>query len=408
MRSRHVAGACLAGFIAAFAINAPAYAAAPTLTGPTHVVGYSKVTLTGTTTPGATVQLWENATLFAENGTNLEPSPDYGPEFGEVTTKADGAGKFTLHRQMDSGFWFAVHVGAEASKPVKVDIQQEPEFTITPGAANGTASVVVVANPGQPGLPATVARKTGSSTWTTVASGNVDAVGTSAQFSASLTGQPGGSQVYRATVGGDASNGVLTGFTERTITVAGPATPTTPPTTTPTTPPTTKPTTPPTTKPTTPPTKPTTPPATTKPPTPKPTTPPKPAPVPVPKAGWVQFTKAVYNPAGVDNGTTKSLNNEYVRLTNKTKKTLNLKNWTVRDKAGHVYKFTSTFYLGAGKSVVLHTGKGTNNSANKYWGRKGKSGYIWNNGGDTAYVRSYTGATIDSCKWGKGKGSTNC
>ena len=32
--------------------------------------------------------------------------------------------------------------------------------------------------------------------------------------------------------------------------------------------------------------------------------------------------------------------------------------WTVRDAAGHVYKF-GTLRLGAGKQAIIHTGKGT-------------------------------------------------
>jgi hypothetical protein len=55
-------------------------------------------------------------------------------------------------------------------------------------------------------------------------------------------------------------------------------------------------------------------------------------------------------------------------------------------------------------NVYVHTGSGTNNATNRYWG---KSGYIWNNGGDTATLRA--GAkTIDSCKWTSDKKVTNC
>jgi hypothetical protein len=55
--------------------------------------------------------------------------------------------------------------------------------------------------------------------------------------------------------------------------------------------------------------------------------------------------------------------------------------------------------------VTLRTGKGTNTSSTRYWGRKG---YVWNNTGDTAYLRSSTNKTIDTCGWGKGKGYTSC
>jgi hypothetical protein len=41
----------------------------------------------------------------------------------------------------------------------------------------------------------------------------------------------------------------------------------------------------------------------------------------------------------------------------------------------------------------------------RYWGSKG---YVWNNGGDTAYLRDATNKAIDSCRWTKDKGTTYC
>ena len=38
--------------------------------------------------------------------------------------------------------------------------------------------------------------------------------------------------------------------------------------------------------------------------------------------------------------------------------THSISGWTVRDAAGHVYKF-GTLRLGAGKQAIVHTGKGT-------------------------------------------------
>ncbi|MFE9654136.1 lamin tail domain-containing protein [Micromonospora sp. NPDC006431] len=119
----------------------------------------------------------------------------------------------------------------------------------------------------------------------------------------------------------------------------------------------------------------------------------------------VMITKVYYNSPGSDNGSNTSLNAEYVRLTNKRSSTINLKNWTLRDKSNHVYKFSSDFYLKAGYSVVIHTGKGTNTSSNRYWGL---SGYVWNNTGDAAYLRNSAGTAIDSCSWGSRGSYTYC
>ena len=69
-----------------------------------------------------------------------------------------------------------------------------------------------------------------------------------------------------------------------------------------------------------------------------------------------------------------------------------LNGWTVRDAANHVYTF-GTFSLGAGKSVVLRTGKGTNTSTTRYWGL---GWHVWNNTGDTAYLRNAAGTAMDT------------
>jgi Lamin Tail Domain len=120
----------------------------------------------------------------------------------------------------------------------------------------------------------------------------------------------------------------------------------------------------------------------------------------------VQFTRIQFNSPGSDTRTNASLNAEWVRLTNKTKKTISLKNWTVRDRAGKIYKFPA-YNLGAAKNVYIHTGKGTNGkpaAADRYW----QSGnYIWNNTGDKATLKNTKKSTIDTCSW-KSVTATNC
>jgi hypothetical protein len=41
----------------------------------------------------------------------------------------------------------------------------------------------------------------------------------------------------------------------------------------------------------------------------------------------------------------------------------------------------------------------------QYWGR---AAYVWNNTGDTAYVRNPSGTLIDSCSWGSSGSYTYC
>lgn len=121
----------------------------------------------------------------------------------------------------------------------------------------------------------------------------------------------------------------------------------------------------------------------------------------------VQFTKIYYDSPGKDLPKTNAkVNAEYVRITNKTKKAINLKGWTIRDVARHVYTF-KPYTLKAGASVIVHTGKGTNGkpAAHLYWGQ---GYYVWNNPADTAILKNTKGTTIDTCAWKKNRAVTTC
>ena len=105
-----------------------------------------------------------------------------------------------------------------------------------------------------------------------------------------------------------------------------------------------------------------------------------------------------YSPAGPDIPvTTAKLNGEWVQLTSTTARSVAMTNWTLRDKAGHVYRFPR-FVLGAHKSVYVHTGTGRNGAINLYWGHKPPSSfsYVWNNSGtETARLENAAGRTVD-------------
>ncbi len=119
----------------------------------------------------------------------------------------------------------------------------------------------------------------------------------------------------------------------------------------------------------------------------------------------IQFGLIYYDSPGPDTGSNASLNAEYVTIKNVGTTTRNLTHWTLRDGQRHIYTF-GTFYLGAGKRVRIHTGKGTNTSANRYWGR---GWYVWNNTGDRASLRNAAGTQRDSCSWNRrGPGYKYC
>ncbi|RFS80954.1 lamin tail domain-containing protein [Actinomadura spongiicola] len=125
---------------------------------------------------------------------------------------------------------------------------------------------------------------------------------------------------------------------------------------------------------------------------------------PAEAASAVQIYRAYYNSPGSDNRTNKSLNGEWVQLLNTSKKAVQLKGYKLRDKTGYTYTFGS-FTLAGKKYVTVHTGKGSNTSTHRYWGR---GAYVWNNTGDTAYLRYPNGSAADSCSWGSKGSSKYC
>ncbi|MFI7601162.1 lamin tail domain-containing protein [Actinoplanes sp. NPDC049681] len=356
MRARKTALFAALGCAAALGLAAPAAAAdAPTISAPASRQGYGPITLTGTAPAGATVALYESAYVWND----FYPSPDY-TNGGTISTTANSSGKWSLSRIVDSGFRFYVMAGGVESNRISVAMGIVPTMTMT--ASNGTVNVNVSANPTQPGLRVHIQRAA-SGVWSDVATGNT--VGDASIFTTTLSGQGSGTKSYRAVIDGDPENNLLKGTTETVDINVGSGSGSGGGT------------------------------------TPTPTT-------PSVAAGAVQFSKIQYNSPGSDTGSNTSLNNEWVRLTNKTSATINLKGWTVRDAAGHVYTFSGDYRLGAGKYMYVHTGKGTNgqpDSKHRYWNR---TSYVWNNGGDTAYLRTNTGKSIDSCKWGNGSGVTYC
>ncbi|WP_406832132.1 lamin tail domain-containing protein [Pedococcus sp. KACC 23699] len=106
----------------------------------------------------------------------------------------------------------------------------------------------------------------------------------------------------------------------------------------------------------------------------------------------IRMTTIQYDSPGADNGSNTSLNAEWVRITNTTAQNCSLSGWTLKDKQGFTYRFP-TFTLKARASVVVHTGKGSATSTNRYYNR---SWYVWNNTGDTAYLRDSKGVLKDS------------
>ncbi|MEU9706944.1 lamin tail domain-containing protein [Streptomyces sp. NPDC047981] len=118
-------------------------------------------------------------------------------------------------------------------------------------------------------------------------------------------------------------------------------------------------------------------------------------PSPAQAAGSVHLYKVYYDSPGTDRGANSSLNAEYVVIRNTTGSAVSLKGWTLTDAANHKYTF-GTYTLGKGKTVTVHTGKGTNTAAHRYQNR---AWYVWNNDKDTATLKKANGAKVDTCSY---------
>jgi hypothetical protein len=103
-----------------------------------------------------------------------------------------------------------------------------------------------------------------------------------------------------------------------------------------------------------------------------------------------------YDSPGPDNRSTRSLNAEWVTVTNTARSAINLNNWTLSDADHHTYRFNHV-RLGGHQSVRVHTGTGRDTARNLYQDRRA---YMWNNNTDTATLRNANGHLIDSKSWG--------
>jgi hypothetical protein len=118
----------------------------------------------------------------------------------------------------------------------------------------------------------------------------------------------------------------------------------------------------------------------------------------------LRFHGAQYDTPGADTPVSNArLNGEWISLINSGTKAVNLKGYTIRDKANHVYTFGSFTIPAKSGRVWVNTGKGGNTSTKVYQNR---GYYIWNNDGDTAYLRNASGKAVDSCTWGYKKNRT--
>lgn len=116
---------------------------------------------------------------------------------------------------------------------------------------------------------------------------------------------------------------------------------------------------------------------------------------PPPSRSGLRIDRIRFDSPGSDTGTNASRNAEWVRVVNPGTRVRYPNGWTVHDASGHVYRLRLA-RLGAGHSVTIHSGSGSDTAADVYWGA---ADYIWNNSGDTATLRNAAGDRVDRCRY---------
>jgi hypothetical protein len=118
-------------------------------------------------------------------------------------------------------------------------------------------------------------------------------------------------------------------------------------------------------------------------------------------AGPVKIAKIHYAQTGTN------LDTEYIVFKNKSSSAVKMKGWKIisAPSTDHQFYVFPRFTLGAGKSVTLYTGKGSNTSSKLYWNSTTPK---WNNDGDKAVLKNAAGTTVDICQYAGGGTTAYC
>lgn len=102
-----------------------------------------------------------------------------------------------------------------------------------------------------------------------------------------------------------------------------------------------------------------------------------------------------YDSPGRETRSNRSLNDEWVTVTNTSRRAVNLRDWTLTDESRRTYRFD--LRLAGRSSVRVHTGVGRDSRTDVYQDR---DNYVWDNS-DTATLRDARGDRIDTKSWGR-------
>ncbi|WP_329312396.1 lamin tail domain-containing protein [Streptomyces sp. NBC_01278] len=111
----------------------------------------------------------------------------------------------------------------------------------------------------------------------------------------------------------------------------------------------------------------------------------------------VEISRVQADSPGHDDRSNRSLNAEWVEITNTTRDAVNLRGWTLRNADGNRYRFDNV-RIGGRATIRIHTGTGHNTRTDLFQGRRD---YVWDNRTDTATLRDDRGRTVDTESWGR-------
>lgn len=98
----------------------------------------------------------------------------------------------------------------------------------------------------------------------------------------------------------------------------------------------------------------------------------------------------------------RSLNGQWVDLTNGSRRAMNLDDWTLSDRDGHTYTFPHVRLEGRA-TVRVHTGAGKDTKTDLYQDRRTR---VWDVNADTATLRDARGRVVDVVSWGHEGGAS--
>ncbi|MFD5413519.1 lamin tail domain-containing protein [Streptomyces nojiriensis] len=111
----------------------------------------------------------------------------------------------------------------------------------------------------------------------------------------------------------------------------------------------------------------------------------------------VEISRVQADSPGREDRSNRSLNAEWVEITNTTRDGINLRGWTLRDREGNRYRFDNV-RIASRATIRIHTGNGRDTRTDLFQDRRN---YVWDNHSDTATLRDDRGRTVDTETWGR-------